>query len=189
MVRAAGVAGVAPGQVFALARAVVCGWWEREQFWAREPVWGSRLERVVAATRRLGPVGWGGEQWRLLARDVVVFPEIVTVAQVLLDPRLRQLAAGGGAADGLVRGGVGGERVAAALGERLDRVWLAEVDGGVPSGPLASWVQAVVRERRRPAGLRLGGAVWVVVGAQRAPAGGRGAGAARAGRSFACGCG
>ncbi|WP_333746294.1 hypothetical protein [Streptomyces sp. IBSBF 2950] len=48
-------AGAPPREVFALARAVVCGWWEQEEFWAREEVWGPRLERVLAAnagTRR-----------------------------------------------------------------------------------------------------------------------------------------
>ncbi|MEU9222464.1 hypothetical protein AB0D47_38850 [Streptomyces sp. NPDC048376] len=46
----AGGAGGAPVEVFALARAVVCGWWELEAFGERERVWGRRLEQVVAAT-------------------------------------------------------------------------------------------------------------------------------------------
>ncbi|MFD5390793.1 transposase [Streptomyces sp. NPDC127074] len=149
--RATEAAGWAPAEVFALARAVVCGWWEREEFWAREAGWGPRLEHVVAAAVRQGPepAGWGMQQWRLLVRDAVVFPEVVVVARTLLDPRVQQLAAGDGAG---VRGGDGHVRLAAALGERLERQWLGEVEAEGLAGPLASWVQAVARERRRPAG-------------------------------------
>ncbi|WP_159007436.1 DNA-binding protein, partial [Streptomyces sp. NRRL S-813] len=148
---AAAEAGAVPREVFTLARAVVCGWWEWEEFWAREVVWGWRLEQVVEATRRRcpDPQGWGEREWRLLVRDVVVFPEVVAVAGALVDPRMRQLAGGDGS-DGLVRGWGCGERFAAALGGRLGRVWLGELEAGAGSGPLASWAQAVVREQRRP---------------------------------------
>ncbi|MHC3475545.1 Helicase associated domain protein [Streptomyces sp. 7R007] len=143
---AAQAAGVRPREVFALARAVVCGWWQREEFWAREKAWGPRLEQVAAATARTAghPQGWGDEQWRLLVREMVVFPELVLVAQALLDPRLQALAAG------LVRGG-GRSRVVAALGERLGRNWLSETDVQAGSGALASWAQAVIRRRRTAA--------------------------------------
>lgn len=146
-------ADAAPRQVFGLARAVVCGWWGREDFWERETVWGPRLEQLVAATRRWcpDPAGWGVEQWRLLVRDVVVFPEVVAVAEALVDPRMQQLAAGSGAG-ALVRGRGGGERFTAALGERLGRVWLGELEADGHGGPLASWARAAVREQRRPAG-------------------------------------
>ncbi|MFF4307952.1 hypothetical protein [Streptomyces sp. NPDC001601] len=101
---AAQTAGVQPREVFALARAVVCGWWQREEFWAREKAWGPRLEQVATATARTAghPQGWGDEQWRLLVRDVVVFPELTRVAQALLDLRLQDLAAADG---GRLRGG------------------------------------------------------------------------------------
>ncbi|MFG2638086.1 Helicase associated domain protein [Streptomyces sp. NPDC048362] len=168
--RAAQAAGVAPGEVFALARAVVCGWWQREEFWARENVWGPRLEQVVAATRTQGtdPAGWGDPQWRLLARDAVVFPEIVTVAKALLDPRLRELAAE--SAGALLRDRAGAGRFTQALGGRLARPWLAEVEAAAPTGPLARWVSAMLRERRRPAGappLRGWQGVWWVRGPHR----------------------
>ncbi|MGW5285000.1 transposase [Streptomyces collinus] len=151
LAEAVAAAGAEPGEVFALARAVVCGWWEQEEFWEREKAWGPRLEQVAAATaRRAGhPQGWGDEQWRLLVRDVVVFPELTLVAQALLDPRLQDLAAADG---GLVRGG-GRGRVVAALGERLGRGWLSEAQVHV-SGALASWAQAVIRQRRTAAGSR-----------------------------------
>ncbi|MXM68941.1 transposase [Streptomyces sp. HUCO-GS316] len=146
--------GAAPDEVFALARAVVCRWWELEAFWQRERAWGPRLEQVVAATGRwdVQPAGWGVEQWRLLARDVVVFPEVVAVAAALVDGRVQQ-AAGAAGSGGLLRaGGQGGvERCAVVLGERLGRVWLGEVEAERSAGPLASWVQAVVREQRRGA--------------------------------------
>ncbi|WP_159398256.1 transposase [Streptomyces aureocirculatus] len=146
-------ADAAPRQVFGLARAVVCGWWGREDFWERETVWGPRLEQLVAATRRWcpDPAGWGVEQWRLLVRDVVLFPEVVAVAEALVDPRMQQMAAGSGAG-ALVRGRGGGERFTAALGERLGQVWLGELETDGHGGPLASRARAVVRERRRPAG-------------------------------------
>ncbi|MEU6557959.1 Helicase associated domain protein [Streptomyces sp. NPDC046915] len=147
------MAGAEPGEVFALARAVVCSWWEREEFWERGTVWGWRLEQVVAAARRRcpDPAGWKGGQWRLLVRDAVTFPEVVAVAQALVDPRMQQLAAGDGSG-ALVRRRDGGERLAAALGERLGWAWLGELQAREASGLLASWAQAVGRERRRPAG-------------------------------------
>lgn len=151
--QAGATVGAAQREVFGLARAVVCGWWGRTEFWERDAVWEPRLEQVVAATRRWcpDPVGWGVQQWRLLVRDVVVFPEVVAVAEALVDPRMQQLAAGSGAG-ALVRGRGGCERFAAALGERLGRVWLGELEADGHGGPLASWARAVVREQRRPAG-------------------------------------
>ncbi|MER5295567.1 hypothetical protein ABT382_26360 [Streptomyces pharetrae] len=164
VMRAAGAGGVAPGEVFALARAVVCGWWEREV------VWGPRLEQLVAAMigRGVDPVGWGDRQWRLVARDVVVFPDIVAVAQALGDLRLWERAGQG--AGGLLRDRAGAERFAAALGGRLGRPWLGEVEAAGPAGPLARWVSAMARERRRPGGappLRGMRGVWWVRGPHR----------------------
>ncbi|MFJ2568460.1 hypothetical protein ACIO02_37045 [Streptomyces sp. NPDC087568] len=123
-------AGTEAGEVFELARAVVCEWWERKEFWEREAEWGPRLEQVVAATRwwRGHPAAWGVEQWRLLARDVVAFPEVVAVAEALVDPRMQKLTAGNGPG-ALVRAGGGGARLAGALGRRLGREWLVELDG------------------------------------------------------------
>ncbi|MEU0948513.1 TniQ family protein [Streptomyces canus] len=159
--RAAPEGGVAPREVFALARAVVCWWWERKEFWAREAVWGPRLEQVrAAAVRRVGDrAGWGVEQWRLLVRDAVVFPEVVAVARALADRRLQEEAAAG--AQGLLRDGAGAQQFAAVLGARLGRDWLAEVEGAGSGGPLTLWVGALVRERRGAAPLRGRGVWWV----------------------------
>lgn len=164
--RAAQEGGAAPREVFALARAVVCWWWEREEFWAREAVWGPRLEQVrAAAVWRVGDrAGWGMEQWRLLMRDAVVFPEVVAVARALADPRLQEEAGAG--AQGLLRDGAGAQQFAAVLGARLGRDWLAEVEGAGSGGPLTLWVGALVRERRGAAPLR-GRGVWWVHGPHR----------------------
>ncbi|WP_406212002.1 hypothetical protein [Streptomyces canus] len=79
---------------------------------------------MAAAVRRAGDgVGWGFEQWRLLVRDAVVFPEVVSVARALADPRLRERAGQG--AQGLLRDRAGAEQFAAVLGVRLGRGWLA----------------------------------------------------------------
>ncbi|MGC0397358.1 hypothetical protein RKD27_009399 [Streptomyces sp. SAI-126] len=139
---------MAPREVFALARAVVCWWWEREEFWSREVVWGRRLEQVMAgAVGRVGDrVGWGFEQWRLLLRDAVVFPEVVAVARALVDPRLQEGAGAG--VQGLLRDRAGAQEFAAVLGARLGRTWLAEVEGAGSGGPLTLWVGAWVRQRR-----------------------------------------
>ncbi|MFF0143074.1 transposase [Streptomyces sp. NPDC005227] len=147
---AAEAGGVAPGEVFTLARAVVCGWWEREDFWAREAVWGPRLEGVVAATRRrwdASAVGWGEAQWRLLVRDAVVFPEIVAVAAALVDRQLVERV--GRTTRGLLRDRAGVEQFAAVLGERLDRPWLVGVESAGAPGPLTRWVLVTAGEQRR----------------------------------------
>ncbi|WP_105974923.1 transposase [Streptomyces geranii] len=159
--RAAQAAGAVPREVFALARAVVCGWWEREEFWVREAVWGPRREQLVAlAVRRGGDTADRGlEQWRLLVRDAVVFPEVVAVAKALLDPRLQERA--GQDTGGLLRDRAGAEQFTAVLGARLGRPWLAEVDEAGPGGALALWVSAMVRERRGAPPLRGRGMWWV----------------------------
>ncbi|MGW4786770.1 transposase [Streptomyces sp. NPDC004230] len=149
--RAVVSAGGAPPEVFAMARAVVCGWWEQETFWEREAAWGPRLEQVVAVTSRRWPqlARWGVRQWRLLARDAVVFPEVAAVAGALADPRLQQLAAGR-STEGLLRDRRASERLTTELGRRLRLPWLEEVEATRP-GPLSAWAQAVARTRRRPA--------------------------------------
>ncbi|MCT9010509.1 Helicase associated domain protein [Streptomyces rhizosphaerihabitans] len=146
-------AGAAPGEVFALARAVVCRWWELEDFWARETVWGPRLAGVAESTqRRCGNVpGWGEAQWRLLVRDCVVFPEVVAVAAALVDTRLVERV--GRQMKGLLRDRAGVEPFAAVLGERLQRPWLAGVERAGAPGPLARWVAMTAREQRKPDGV------------------------------------
>ncbi|MFE2718904.1 transposase [Streptomyces mirabilis] len=170
LVRARAGAGVEDGEMFALARAVVCGWWERKDFWARERVWGPRLERVVTATRGQYPglEGWEERQWRLLVRDAVIFPEVVTVAAAVSDPVLWRVAAGS-VTSSLVRKPGGSQEFVAALGARLGREWLGEVERSHQAGPLSVWVQAVARDQRRPAGVLPppGRGMWWVRSAHR----------------------
>ncbi|MFE1986043.1 IS110 family transposase [Streptomyces mirabilis] len=61
------------------------------------------------------------------------------------------VAAGNGPG-ALVRAGGGGARLAGALGRRLGREWLVELEADSHAGPLAYWARAVVREQRAPAG-------------------------------------
>ncbi|WP_406349826.1 Helicase associated domain protein [Streptomyces sp. NBC_00658] len=166
--RRAGHAEVDPSVVFAVARAVVCGWWQQEGFWEREHVWRRRLERVAAQTIRAHPAvsGWPVTCWRLVARDAVVFPELVTVAASLVDPASRRLVVDGPGQRLLVRRpGQGGEFVAA-LGARLERRWLSEVEQPDGSGALQAWMSGLARERhsRSSPGQGHRGMWWVRVG-------------------------
>ncbi|MFK0050523.1 hypothetical protein ACIQU4_41780 [Streptomyces sp. NPDC090741] len=79
-------AGVDPGEVFGLARAVVCRWWEQSLVWEQEEIWPRRLQQVVG-----GEDGGDVARWRALGREVVVFPEVVGVAGALLDPAAEEL--------------------------------------------------------------------------------------------------
>ncbi|WP_328687999.1 helicase associated domain-containing protein [Streptomyces phaeochromogenes] len=142
-------AGVEAGAVFAVARAVVCGWWEQEAFWQREQVWGQRLERVVLGNSRKprAEVGRPDAWWRLVARDAVVFPEVMTVAAALMDPALRPLVADGRA---LVRRAGHEDHFMAALGDRLGRGWLREVEESDGPGALQAWMSGLTRGMRSP---------------------------------------
>ncbi|WP_369253709.1 Helicase associated domain protein [Streptomyces sp. R35] len=162
--RRAASTGAEPGSVFTVARAVVCGWWQQEAFWQREQVWGQRLERVTVDTGRRDeavsgrPVAW----WRLVARDAVVFPEVVAVAAALVDPALRLLVAG---ERSLVRRAGHDGRFVAALGDRLGRGWLGEVERPDRPSALQAWLGALAREGRSPSlsGSADGGLWWVQV--------------------------
>ncbi|WP_330358362.1 helicase associated domain-containing protein [Streptomyces chartreusis] len=159
--RAAGM-GTEPGDVFAVARAVVCGWWQQEAFWQRETVWGRRLQRVTGSTGRTPeaasrwPVAW----WRVVARDAVVFPEVVAVAAALVDPAMRLLAAGEGV---LVRRAGRDGRFVTELANRLGRGWLGEVERPDRPSALQAWLSGVARERCSPrlSGSTDGGLWWV----------------------------
>ncbi|MFE9776494.1 ATP-binding protein [Streptomyces sp. NPDC005931] len=79
-------AGAEPERVFALARAVVTRWWEQAYGWERETIWPRRLHLVAC-----GDAGGDLERWRIVGRDAVVFPEVVAVADALLDPAMAEL--------------------------------------------------------------------------------------------------
>ncbi|MEU1676826.1 DNA-binding protein [Streptomyces roseifaciens] len=143
--RAAG-AGTDPGEVFGLAYAVVARWWEGAYGWEREEIWPRRLHQVAG-----GNAGTDLEWWRVVGRDAVIFPEVVAVADALLDPVMAQL----------VWADSGGERprplsvdgqFCRRLGERLGRQWLAPLIAADHGGPLIAWMGTAIRLRRHPGG-------------------------------------
>ncbi|MGK4578495.1 DNA-binding protein [Kitasatospora sp. HPMI-4] len=135
-------AGVGPGEVFAVAYAVVCRWWDLALEWPDERVWPARLHALAG-----GDASGDFWRWRAVARDAAVFPEVVEVARALLDPVMSELVwrdSGAGRPRALPADGAFCRR----LGERVGRQWLgplAAVDFG---GPLIAWMGAVIRRRR-----------------------------------------
>ncbi|MEV0982487.1 DNA-binding protein [Streptomyces sp. NPDC049915] len=139
-------AGVEPARVFALAHAVVARWWEQALHWERETIWPRRLHQVAG-----GDAGGDLERWRIVGRDAVVFPEVVAVADALLDPAMAQLAwadSGAGQPRALPADGMFCRR----LGERVGRQWLGPLAATDYGGPLTSWMGAVIRIRRGAGG-------------------------------------
>lgn len=138
--------GVEPEAVFTVAHAVVARWWEQALHWEREEIWPQRLHRVAG-----GNAGADLARWRIVGRDAAVFPEVVAVADALLDPAMAELVwqdSGGRRPRPLDADGAFGRR----LGERVGRDWLgplATVDHG---GPLLAWMGAVIRQRRSDGG-------------------------------------
>ncbi|MGW3202366.1 DNA-binding protein [Streptomyces sp. NPDC001118] len=139
-------AGAQPERVFALAHAVVARWWEQALAWEREVIWPRRLHHVAG-----GNAGTQLERWRIVGRDAVVFPEVVAVADALLDPAMAELAwadSGAGQPRPLPADGVFCRR----LGERVGRGWLGPLAATDYGGPLTSWMGAVIRIRRGAGG-------------------------------------
>ncbi|MGW6062623.1 DNA-binding protein [Streptomyces sp. NPDC055189] len=142
VVRRAVRGGVEAGRVFALAYAVVARWWEQALHWEEERVWPRRLHQVAG-----GDAGGELERWRIVGRDAVIFPEVVVVADALLDPAMAQLVwvdSGGERLRPLSADGAFGR----ALGERVGRPWLGPLAASDYGGPLLAWMGAVVRMRR-----------------------------------------
>ncbi|WP_326809678.1 TniQ family protein [Streptomyces scopuliridis] len=134
--------GVEPGAVFSVAQAVVCQWWGQALEWPRERIWPARLHHLAG-----GDAGQEFWWWRAVAREAATFPELVTVADALLDPVMRDR----------VRDDSGGERIRPVppdglfcreLGNRLGRPWLGEEAAANSSPALLAWMGAVVREHR-----------------------------------------
>ncbi|MGY3783767.1 hypothetical protein [Streptomyces antibioticus] len=134
------------GEGFALAHAVVARWWEQALSWEREVIWPRRLHQVAG-----GNAGTELERWRIVGRDAVVFPEVVAVADALLDPVMAELAwpdSGAGQPRPLPADGAFCRR----LGERVGRGWLGPLAATDYGGPLTSWMGAVIRIRRGAGG-------------------------------------
>ncbi|WTW24508.1 DNA-binding protein (plasmid) [Streptomyces sp. NBC_00019] len=134
--------GVEPERVFALAYAVVARWWEQALHWEEEKVWPRRLHQVAG-----GNAGGELERWRIVGRDAVIFPEVVAVADALLDPVMEQLVWVDSGAERPRPLPVDGA-FCRALGERVGRPWLGPLAATDYGGPLIAWMGAVVRARR-----------------------------------------
>jgi hypothetical protein len=135
-----------PGQVFALAHAVVARWWEEALYWEREVLWPPRLHQVAG-----GNAGTDLGRWRIVGRDPVIFPEVVAVADALLDPAMAELVwrdSGGQRPRPLAADGAFCRR----LGERVGRDWLGPLSAVDYGGPLLAWMGAVIRQRRGDGG-------------------------------------
>ncbi|WP_020132710.1 hypothetical protein [Streptomyces sp. 303MFCol5.2] len=144
--RRAARTGAEPERVFALAHAVVARWWEQALRWEREVIWPQRLHQVAG-----GNAGTELERWRIVGRDAVVFPEVVAVADALLDPVMAELVwrdSGAGRPRPLPADGSFCRR----LGERVGRGWLGPLAATDYGGPLTSWMGAVIRIRRGAGG-------------------------------------
>ncbi len=138
---AGGAGGGGPERVFALAAAVVSRLWEQALGWERETVWPQRLHQVAG-----GDAGPEFEWWRVVGREAVVLPEVVAVAESLLNPAMSELVwmdSGAGRPRLLPADGLFCRR----LGERVGREWpgpLAADHGG----PLIAWMGGIIRRRR-----------------------------------------
>lgn len=137
-------AGVEPGEVFGLARAVVCRWWEHSFHWEQEEIWPRRLQQVGG-----GKVSGDIDRWRTVGRDAVIFPEVVTVACALLDPAVEELV-WADSGWGRPRPLPGDGQFARCLGELVGRPWLGPLIA-TDGGPLISWQASVIRRRRHTA--------------------------------------
>ena len=118
------------GAAFAVARAVTAGWWAQQ--WPQERVWPERLAVTVPEGEELG-------LWRVLAGELVTYPETVAVAGVLADCGVRQRVAsdaGGHLPFRLAESSF----LLSALSRALGRPWLAESLAWCTSGPLFAWV-------------------------------------------------
>ncbi|MEU6950230.1 DNA-binding protein [Streptomyces sp. NPDC046316] len=140
-------AGAVPERVFALAYAVVARWWDQALHWERESIWPRRLHQVAGGDAG-DDLGW----WRIVGQGAVVFPEVVAVADALLDPGMGELVwvdSGAGRPRALPADGMFCRR----LGERVGRTWLGPLvvatDHG---GPLIAWMGSVIRQRRGASG-------------------------------------
>lgn len=75
LARQAAARGHDPHRAFALARAVMLGWWQQAATWQDEQIWPQRLHRL---THRPAPCGSEGERSASL-RDAAVLPEVLTL--------------------------------------------------------------------------------------------------------------
>jgi len=139
-------AGVEPQQAFTLAHAVVARWWEQALHWEQEEIWPRRLHHLAG-----GNAGPRLEWWRIVGRDTAIFPEVMAVAQSLLEPAMAEVAwqASGGMKP---RARSADDPFCHRLGERVGRTWRGAELAADHGSPLNDWKGAVVRARRRETG-------------------------------------
>ncbi|MBA2811553.1 Helicase associated domain protein [Streptomyces sp. KM273126] len=142
-------------EAFEVAAAVTASWWW--QAWPREHVWPSRL-------RSLGSGRMDTEVWRVLARELVTYPETVALATLLADDGFRQCLIAD--ARGHVPFRLADLPVLLSAVERcVGRPWYGEQLADETSGPLFAWAYQCVRPPRRT---RHGEqAMWAVAPAHR----------------------
>ncbi|MFD0271263.1 hypothetical protein ACFVGY_32545 [Streptomyces sp. NPDC127106] len=129
--------------MFEVARAVVCQWWEQALGWGEGRIWPARLHRL--AGEDAGPGFWW---WRAVARDAVLFPEVVAVADALLDPAVEELAWTDGRRE-RIRPLPADGAFCQELGVRVGRPWLGPLVAVHGDGPLvAGWMGAIIRRHR-----------------------------------------
>jgi len=130
------------GNAPSLTHSNAARWWEQALYWEREKVWPQRLHQVAG-----GDAGGDLEWWRIVGRDAVVFPEVVAVADALLDPGMGELVwvdSSAGRPQVLSVDGLFCRR----LGERVGRGWLGPLAAADHGGPLIAWMGSVIRLRR-----------------------------------------
>jgi len=120
----------------------VARWWDEALHGERERIWPQRLHQVAGGNARADL-----ERWRIVGRDAVIFPEVVAVADALLDPAMAALVwkdSGAGQPRTLSADGLFCRR----LGERVGRDWLGPLAATDYGGPLIAWMGAVIRRSR-----------------------------------------
>ncbi|MGW0846759.1 DNA-binding protein [Streptomyces sp. NPDC002787] len=139
-------AGVEPERAFTLAHAVVARWWEQALSWEQEVIWPRRLHQLAG-----GDAGSRLEWWRIVGRDAAIFPEVVAVADALLEPAMVEVAwqVSGGMKPRARRAD---DAFCHRLGERVGRIWLGPELAADHGSPLNGWKGAIVRARRHAAG-------------------------------------
>ncbi|GAA0541125.1 hypothetical protein GCM10010390_48860 [Streptomyces mordarskii] len=142
-------------EAFDVAATVAASWWW--QAWPLEHVWPSRLRSLGSG--RIDP-----EVWRVLARELVTYPETVALATLLADDGFRQRLiadARGHAPYRLADLPV----LLSAVARCVGRPWYREQLADETSGPLFAWAYQCVRPPRRSGHGEQ--AMWAVAPAHR----------------------
>ncbi|MEW1849403.1 helicase associated domain-containing protein [Streptomyces albidoflavus] len=125
------------GSAFEVAEAVTAWWWAQK--WPGERLWPMRLDAAM-------PEGEDPQRWRILARDLVTYPETVALATLLASTAWRlRVAADSGSHLPYRLADV--PCVPSELGHRLRRPWLTEHLAACTHGPLFAWTYQCIRTK------------------------------------------